>query len=194
MDSKNQNRLNINNRSSLFYDNCVNDFKNTSNDRIFNHSFDPTLMQIKPENSRNQYINNSNILGTMETNNVDNKGQYVNIGTSLRNGIMTHDGHRNQLDTRLFPGAPFLAQGQSVLKNPDLSSKLMQAQHTRSNKSQGSMVDISIDNFVPLIPCIKDNVQNTDHIIPEYWVRGGMSTRSVIRNIDYLKSCGNKNN
>ncbi len=189
-----QNLLNINNQSSLFYDRCVNDFKNTTNDRIFNHSFDPTLMQVKTEKNRDQYINNSKVLGTMESNNMDNKGKYININTSLRNGIMTHDGHRSQLDTRLFPGAPFLAQGQSVLKNPDLSSKLMQAQFTRTNKSQGSMVDISIDNFVPLIPCIKDNIQNTDHIIPEYWVRGGMSTRSVIRNIDYLKSCGNKNN
>ncbi len=193
MDSKNG-LLNINNQSSLYYDRCMNDFKNSTNNKIFEHSFDPTFIKSKPETSRDKYIRNTKVLGTLESKNPDNKGKYINVNTSLRNGIMTHDGHRNQLDTRLFPGAPFLAQGQSILKNPDLSSKLMQAQHTRSNKSQGSMVDVSIDNFVPLLPCIKNNIQNPDHIIPEYWVRGGMSTRSVIRNIDYLKACGNKNN
>ena len=37
---------------------------------------------------------------------------------------------------------------------------------------------------------IAENVQNTDHIIPEYWIRGGMNSRSVHRNINYLRSCG----
>lgn len=186
MNSNNE-MLNINNRSSLFYDNCVNDFNTSVNNQLYQYSFDPLLIQHKPNGGREQYINKSKILGTMESNNLDGKGQYVNIGTTLRNGLMTHDGHRNQLDTRLFPGAPFMAQGQSVLKNPDLSSKLMYGQTTRTNKAAGSMSDISIDNFIPLLPCIKDNVQKTEHIIPEYWVRGGMSTRSVIRNMDYLK-------
>ncbi len=191
--NSNHEMLNINNQSSLFYDRCVTDFNTTVNNRIYQHSFDPLLMQSKPNGGREQYIKKSQILGTMESNNLDNKGQFVNVGTTLRNGLMTHDGHRSQLDTRLFPGAPFLAQGQSTLKNPDLSSKLLYGQVTRSNKAAGSLSGVSIDNFIPLIPCIKDNVQNTDHIIPEYWVRGGMSTRSVIRNIDYLKSCpGNK--
>ena len=48
----------------------------------------------------------------------------------------------------------------------------------------------SADNFIPLVPEIQENIQNIDHIIPTFWVRGGMSSRTVVRNIDYLKSCG----
>ena len=48
-------------------------------------------------------------------------------------------------------------------------------------------------HFIPLVPHLAENVQNVDHIIPTYWVRGGMSTRTIVRNIDYLKSCGIKN-
>ena len=192
MNSSPQGFLNINNHSSSFYDNCANDFKNYTNDKVFQHSFDPYLREKVPNGSREQYIQNTQVKGTLESNNSDIRGEHVNMNTILRNGIMTHDGKRHQLDTRLFPGSPYMAQGQSTLKNPDLSSRLLYGQTTRSNKSQGSMSDISIDNFIPLIPCIQKNVQNTDHIIPEYWVRGGMSTRSVIRNVDYLKSCGKK--
>lgn len=192
MNSSPQGFLNINNHSSSFYDNCVYDFKNYTNDKVFQHSFDPYLREKVPNGSREQYIQNTQVKGTLEAKNADIRGQHVNMNTILRNGIMTHDGKRHQLDTRLFPGSPYMAQGQSTLRNPDLSSRLLYGQTTRSNKSQGSMSDISIDNFIPLIPCIQKNVQNTEHIIPEYWVRGGMSTRSVIRNVDYLKSCGKK--
>jgi hypothetical protein len=192
MNSSNQGFLNINNQSSSFYDNCAYDFKNFTNDKVFQHSFDPYLREKTPNGSREQYIQNTKVKGTLESKNADLNGKHVNMNTILRNGIMTHDGKRHQLDTRLFPGSPYYAQGQSILKNPDLSSRLLYGQTTRSNKSQGSMSDISIDNFIPLIPCIQKNVQNTEHIIPEYWVRGGMSTRSVIRNVDYLKSCGKK--
>ncbi len=190
--SSSQHLLNINNSSSLFYDKCMNQFQDYSNDRIFNYSFDPSIQPNLPNGSRDQYVHNTQVRGILESKNPDSTGAYINTGTTLRNGIMTHDGHRHQLDTRLFPGSPFMAQGQSTIKNPDLSSRLLYGEETRTQKSQGSLNDVSIDNFIPLIPCIQKNVQDPQHIIPEYWVRGGMSTRSVIRNIDYIKSCGGK--
>ncbi len=183
--------LQINQSTSSYYDSCVQDFKQMTNNRIYDFHLNPNMQNSR--DNREQYIQNTNILGTLESTNYDNNGKFVNIGTTLRNGLMTHDGHRMQLDTRLFPGSPFLAQGQSTLKNPDLASRLLYGQNTRTAKSASSLADASIDNFIPLIPCIQENVQNTQHIIPEYWVRGGQSTRAIIRNIDYIKSCGNKN-
>ena len=40
-----------------------------------------------------------------------------------------------------------------------------------------------------MIPNLKKNIQDPNHIVPEYWIRGGESTRNVVRNIDYLKNC-----
>ena len=47
--------------------------------------------------------------------------------------------------------------------------------------------------YTPMIKKLRENVQNTDHIIPEHlnertWVRGGLPTRQIMRNIDYSKS------
>jgi hypothetical protein len=184
--------LNINNSTSFSSDPCIRDIYVYNNNRIFDYSFDPSIRMNVPNGTREQYLHNTQIRGVLESKNADVNGQHIQTNTSLRNGVMTHDGHRMQLDTRLFPGSPFMAQGQSTLKNTDLSTRLLVGQETRTQKSQGSTNDVSIDNFIPLLSCIKDNVQNTKHIIPEYWVRGGMSTRSVIRNIDYIKSCGGK--
>ena len=52
-------------------------------------------------------------------------------------------------------------------------------------KNSDFVITLNSKNF-------EENVQNIDHIIPTFWVRGGMSSRSVIRNVDYLKSCGFK--
>ena len=83
-----------------------------------------------------------------------------------------------------------MGAGQSSLKNPDLKSKLMFGEQTHTGKSCNSLSGASANRFIPLVPCLKDNVQNVSHIVPEYWVRGGMNTRTIIRNIDYMKSCG----
>ncbi len=184
--------LNINNRSTLFYDNCAHDYQDFANHRIYQYSFDPSIRTNVSNGQRDQYYAQTQVRGVLESRNPDVNGQHVDTCTSLRNGVMTHDGHRHQLDTRLFIGSPYMAQGQSTLKNPDLSSRLLYGEESRTKKSQGSTVDVSIDNFIPLIPCIQKNVQDPKHIIPDYWVHGGMSTRSVVRNIDYVKSCGNK--
>ncbi len=190
---QNNSFLNINNQSSLMYDHCSTDYYNKMNESYFNRQFDPTIDPSRPNGTRDQYINNTQVKGTMESLNYDTKGELINTNTSLRNGIMTHDGHRQGLDTRIFIGSPYLAAGQSELKNTDLSSRLRYSETTRSFRSTGSN-ETSINNFIPLIPCIANNVQDPKHIIPEYWVRGGMSSRSIIRNIDYLKSCGKTKN
>ena len=48
-----------------------------------------------------------------------------------------------------------------------------------------------------MIPSLAETVQNRKHIIQEdndqSWVRGGIPTREMVRNMDYIKNC-NLNN
>jgi hypothetical protein len=88
------------------------------------------------------------------------------------------------------PRAAVVIRCQPIFKCSDLSSRLKYSEDTRVKKSASNLSGVSIDNFIPLVPNIAENVQNTDHIIPEYWIRGGMNSRSVHRNINYLRSCG----
>ena len=50
--------------------------------------------------------------------------------------------------------------------------------------------------FTPMIPKLKTEIQDHKHIIPEDskgdWVRGGLPTRQMVRNSDYLRRCQEK--
>lgn len=180
----------LNQNTNIQNDNCFAEYQNFCNDKIFKHTFIPNI--YNNENYRDSYINSTDIQGIIQDHNYDIRGVSINESTSLRNGGIENTGSRRELETRIFPGAPLMARGQSVLHNPDLSSRLKFGEDTRTSKSANALSTYSADNFIPLVPSLAENVQNIDHIIPTYWVRGGMSSRSVVRNIDYLKTCGFK--
>ena len=182
---------NINQNTDFKNDRCFQNFQRTSNDKIFNYNFIPSILESN-ENSRNEYINSTKTVGIIQSTNYDVSGSNINSSTEIRNGILQKNIPKKELDTRLFPGAPYLARGQFEMKNTDLASKLKFGEETRTSKSANAISGYSANNFIPLVPAIEENIQNVDHIIPTYWVRGGMSTRTVVRNIDYLKSCGLK--
>lgn len=180
----------INQNSNIKSDICSS--KNRCNNQIYDYNFIPSVYNTIDNKSRDSYIDSTKIVGLMQDNNFDLNGKFVDNESELRIGVVRDDKSRRELATRLFPGAPFLSSGQSVLKNPDLSSRLKYGEDTRTKKSANAISSYSADNFIPLVPSIAENIQNVDHIIPTFWVRGGMSSRSVLRNIDYLKSCGLK--
>ena len=181
----------INESTNMKNDNCFNTSQDYGNNKMFNYNFIPSVLNAD-ENSRRSYVDSTNVRGILQDSNKDINGKNINVSTDLRFGNPGNDSSRKELDTRLFPGSPYLSSGQSILKNTDLSSRLLYGEDTRTSKSANVLSSYSADNFVPLIPSIEKNVQNVDHIIPTYWVRGGMSSRTVVRNIDYLKSCGFK--
>jgi len=185
------NTFKINQNTNIKNDNCFHNYENRSNELIHKYHFLPSLPDRKSNiNDRKLYIDSTSTLGILQTNNKDIYGKNILDSTILRNSSNCSNESKRELDTRVFPGAPLMSSGQSVLKNPDLSSRLKFGEDTRSKKSQNCTGAYSADNFIPLVPAIAENIQNVDHIIPTYWVRGGMSSRSVIRNVDYLKSCG----
>ena len=45
---------------------------------------------------------------------------------------------------------------------------------TNYGKSSNSLSGISINSY-PLIFSIRENIQDPEHIVPSYWVNGGLS-------------------
>ena len=177
----------INQNTNIKQDTC--NYQIFNNNKIIDYNLQPPVIDNEKKNS---YVDSTKIIGMIQSNNYDMNGSNIDNDTYLRNGTLRDEKSRKELDTRIFPGAPFLSSGQSILKNPDLSSRLLYGEDTRSKKSGNALPSYSANNFIPLVPNIAENIQNPDHIIPTFWVRGGMSSRSVIRNIDYIKSCGLK--
>ena len=182
----------INENTNIKNDKCFYTFQDKNNQVMFNYNFLPSVSSNNSNNinSRNSYLNSTKILGILQDTNYDISGKNINESTLLRNGVLQNNISKRELDTRLFPGAPLMSVGQSQLKNTDLSSRLKFGEETRTSKSANATSSYSADNFIPLVPSLAENVQNVDHIIPTFWVRGGMSSRAVIRNMDYMKSCG----
>lgn len=178
----------INQNTNIKSEQCVYTYQDKTNETMFNYSFLPSV--APNNNTRNSYIDSIKTLGILQNTNYDINGENINDSTLLRNGALQNELSKRELDTRLFPGAPLMTIGQSELKNTDLSSRLKLGEETRTSKSANSTSSYSANNFIPLVPSIAENIQNVDHIIPTFWVRGGMSSRAVIRNADYIKSCG----
>ena len=63
----------------------------------------------------------------------------------------------------------------------------MSGLQTSTAKSTGALAGVTINRFIPLLPCIRENIQDPAHIVPTFWVNGGESTRNVVNNVDYLK-------
>lgn len=184
----------INENTNIKSDKCFYTSQDKNNHIMFNYNFLPSIQNnvnnTNNVNSRDSYLNSTKTLGILQDSNYDINGTNINQSTLLRNGSIQNGDSKRELDTRLFPGAPLMTVGQSELKNTDLSSRLKFGEDTRTSKSANATTSYSANNFIPLVPSLAENVQNVEHIIPTFWVRGGMSSRAVIRNIDYMKSCG----
>ena len=144
------------------------------------------------DNDRKKYINSLGHLGMSASGNKDGYGTYVDTESNLKQSSITHPKLRQQLATRPFKGWPYMGAGETHIVNPNLYSQLVNGTETRVKKAADALAGVSVDRFIPLVPCLASNVQNTNHIIPKLWVRGGESSRAHIQNVDYYKMCGVK--
>ena len=97
----------------------------------------------------------------------------------------------NQLQERFNLTTPFLGRG---MCDAELELKLQPGDDT-SQKKQCNVLsgkDMTEYHMIPMISCLKKNIQDKKHIIEEEngWVRSGIPSRQVIRNKDYLEKCG----
>ena len=100
----------------------------------------------------------------------------------------TNDRTRQQLNKRVFTGVPNLSRGGLIA---NLESQLRIGDDTQTPASCDTLAEVSLfdHHITPLTPCLKKNVQNPTHIIPE-WQWGGEPTRDYVRQKTFLESQG----
>ena len=108
--------------------------------------------------------------------------------------ILTNRRVINQLTTRLSSTTGNLSKG---YYDVDTESVIRPGEFAGDQKPCVGTTEATFGNyFLPMIPKLKEEVQNYKHIIPEDskddWVRGGLPTRQMIRNEDYLRRCQEK--
>ena len=118
-------------------------------------------------------------------------GCLMDTNNSLKFEELTNKNYINQLFERLTLTTPYIrglydVDVESVLQ-PGEKSDIKRPCNTLAGKS------LLTHYYTPMVPKLRKEVQNTDHIIPEdsdkTWVRGGLPSRQIMRNIDYEKRC-----
>lgn len=131
-----------------------------------------TTMNFYNDNSRQKYMKSLDNVGMSATNNRDGYGGQVDTESGLLKSALTNDKMPQQLETRPY-NVPYMGAGETHIVQPEVYSRLVSGAETRVKKATDALSGVSIDRFIPMVPCLAKNVQNTDHIIPEYWIRGG---------------------
>ena len=124
------------------------------------------------------------------------KGCLVDNDTTLRQDKdkLTNPRTINQVTERLSATTPNLSKG---FYDVDVESVIRPGDFATDQRPCGALSGVTIGNyFTPMIPKLQDEVQNIKHIIPEdsmqSWVRGGLPSRQMQRNQDYLRRCQEK--
>ena len=124
------------------------------------------------------------------------KGCLIDTDSKLREGDdkLTNKKYIHQLVER-----PHLTTGNLVkgFYDVDVESVIQPGNFASDDKACNSLSGVTIGNyFTPMIPKLQDEIQDPVHIIPENslqsWVRGGLPTRQMQRNSDYMRRCQEK--
>ena len=127
---------------------------------------------------------------------IGEKGCLVDKDSELREDPdkLTNKKYIHQLVERPHLTSANLIKG---YHNVDVDSVIRVGIDTGDDRACNSLSGVTIGNyFTPMIPKLQDEVQNIKHIIPEdsmqSWVRGGLPSRQMQRNQDYLRRCQEK--
>ena len=122
-------------------------------------------------------------------------GCLIDNDSALRSDLLTNKNYRNQLPQQYNAG--YFGKGahnvdtESIIQGGNLTSF--------GDRACNVLSGVSIGNYyTPMIPRLSKEVQNTQHIIPEDnskgWVRGGLNSRDMFKQLDYKQRCNYKNN
>ena len=127
---------------------------------------------------------------------IGEKGCLVDKDSELREdpNKLTNKKYIHQLVERPHLTSANLTKG---YHNVDVDSVIRVGIDTGDDRACNSLSGVTIGNyFTPMIPKLQGEVQNIKHIIPEdsmqSWVRGGLPSRQMQRNQDYLRRCQEK--
>ena len=118
-------------------------------------------------------------------------GCNINNDSNLRIGsIQTNSKCRVSLQTRPFATVPYLGRGPH---NPVQESVIQQGDMVINKKSCSTTTEQSHIDYrhYPLIPSLQKTVTNPTNLVEgvaaEGWVQGGLPTRELIRDGDYMQ-------
>lgn len=120
-------------------------------------------------------------------------GCNIDVDSSFRNARnMTNPRLIQQLHERPYMGVPYMGRG---VGDKCVETELLPGESTMQKRPCNNLSGIYIEQqYTPLIPCIRDTIQEPVHLIPTdsdpSWIRGGQPSRQLIRNLDYLTRCG----
>jgi hypothetical protein len=124
------------------------------------------------------------------------EGCNIDDDSRIRNARnLTNLRYIQQLYARPYKTVPYMGRGHT---DSVLESVLLTGEDTSQKKQCNTLSGIFIDRFVPMVPCLAQNVQNPEHLVQEVaskdWIRGGIPSRDIVRNTDFLLKCGYKYN
>jgi hypothetical protein len=103
---------------------------------------------------------------------------HVDTDTELRlNAKWTSERAKTQLFSRFYTGNPDMSKG---MGSPTIESKLVQGDETSRLKMCERLSEKQFDRFTPMIPCLKDNIQNVEHIVLPF-NQAGQNSREFMR-------------
>ena len=118
-------------------------------------------------------------------------GCNINSDSNLKIGsIQTHPKCRISLYERPFITVPYLGRGPP---RPVLEARLQQGITINDTKSCKTITEKSFDPYliVPLIPSVAATIQNPANLVEgvaaKGWIRGGLPSRELTRDQDYLQ-------
>ena len=127
---------------------------------------------------------------------IGEKGCLVDVDSKLREDKdqLTDKRYIRQLIERPHLTTANLVKGYFDV---DVESVIRPGNFASEDRACNSLSGVTIGNyFTPMIPKLQDEVHNPVHIIPEdsmqSWVRGGLPSRQMQRNKDYLRRCQEK--
>ena len=120
--------------------------------------------------------------------NIDTDSKFRNNPNKL-----TNKNCKTILATRPYATVPYMGRG---VGNPKIELQLKEGTDTYQSRPNLDLTEENVTDFAftPMVPNLKKNVQNPVHLIPEVadkgWVRGGIPSRLLIQDSDYLQKCG----
>jgi hypothetical protein len=110
----------------------------------------------------------------------------VDQSSQLRHGYGWHSRGKVQLTPRVYQGPADLS-GANLEMMPE-EPGVVWGESTFNRHS--ALSGITIDRFEPLVPELKKDIQDPEHIVPTAWVRGGQDTRAETRTLSFVGAQG----
>ena len=97
----------------------------------------------------------------------------------------------DQLFERPIATIPYMGRGSG---NSQIEHQILQGEQTREKRQCNVLSGVTIENyFTPLIDVVESNIQKPSNLIQEEndkkWIRGGIPSRQIVKDIDYLQRC-----